>query len=47
MDGFVCMAFADPHMGEPTVSIWMVGCDEEQGMCECFIPKGETDVLHG
>ena len=46
MDGFVCMAFADPHMGEPTVAIWMVGCDEERDMCECFMPKGTFDGTH-
>lgn len=38
MEGFVCMAFAAPEMGEPPVAIWMTGNDPEREMCECFVP---------
>lgn len=41
MDGYICMAFATPGSGEPPVAIWMVGCDEDLDMCECYVPDGK------
>ena len=43
MDGFICMAFATPAMGEPPIAIWMTGNDPERDMCECFIPRGDCE----
>ena len=33
-DGYICMAFANEGIAD-----WMVGLEEEHGMCECYQPK--------
>ena len=34
MEGYICTAFADEGK-----MVWMVGEDENTGMCECWEPK--------
>ena len=36
LEGFACMAFADEKE-----AIWMVGLNEEEDFCECFVPNGK------
>lgn len=36
MEGFICTAFA--YEGE---AVWMIGLNQEEGLCEVFLPKEE------
>lgn len=36
MDGYICMAFA-----EEGNAVWMVGCNENLELCECYVQKEE------
>ena len=33
LDGFICMAFANER-----VAVWMIGTDEQNGICEMYSP---------
>ncbi len=36
MDGYICMAFASENQ-----AVWMVGLQEQSGLCECYTSKGD------
>lgn len=36
MDGYICMAFANENQ-----AVWMVGLQEQNGLCECYTSKGD------
>jgi hypothetical protein len=36
MDGYICMAFASESQ-----AVWMVGLQDQFGLCECYMPKGD------
>lgn len=37
MPGYICMAFADEN-----VALWMVGQDEETGICEAYEKRKQS-----